>query len=61
MNEHHIEALVEQVVADGKLTREELRRLDAMMLADGQLTLEERKQLDRLLTLIGEGRVQVVD
>ncbi len=54
-------ALVDEMLADGKLTREELKRFEAEMLADGQLSVDERKQIDRLLKAIANGEVTVVD
>lgn len=54
-------ALVDEMLADGKLTREELKRFEAEMLADGQLSVDERKQIDRLLQAIANGEVTVVD
>ena len=53
--------LVEEIIADGKLTRSELKRLDTLLLADGKLTVEEREHIDRLLTLIGKGELVVVE
>ena len=54
-------ALVDEMLADGKLTREELERFEAEMLADGQLSIDERRQIDRLLEAIAKGVVTVVD
>jgi polyhydroxyalkanoate synthesis regulator phasin len=54
-----IEAMVDEIIADGKLTGEEKKRLDELLLADGQLSLDERRAIDRLLVLIGRGELQV--
>jgi len=56
-----LEALVDEMLADGKLTREELARFEAEMLADGQLSIEERRQIDRLLQAITNGEVTIVE
>lgn len=61
MSDDDIAKLVEEITADGKLTRSELKRLDTLMLADGKLTVEEREHIDRLLTRIGTGELVVVD
>lgn len=61
MTTESMEALVDEMLADGKLTREELKRFEAEMLADGQLSIEERRQIDRLLNAIAKGEVTVVD
>ena len=46
--EHNIETMVDAIIADGKLTTEEKKRLDQLLMADGQLSLEERRAIDRL-------------
>lgn len=56
-----MEALVDEMLADGKLTRAELKRFEAELLADGQLSIDERRQIDRLLDAISKGDVTVVD
>jgi polyhydroxyalkanoate synthesis regulator phasin len=61
MSTQDIRALVDEVIADGKMTNAEKKRLDELMLADGKLSLEEREQIDRLLTMIGRGELLVVD
>jgi len=61
MSDDDIAKLVEEIIADGKLTRSELKRLDTLMLADGKITVEEREHIDRLLTLIGNGDLVVVE
>ena len=35
--------LVDEMLADGKLTRAELKRFEAELLADGQLSIDERR------------------
>ena len=56
----NIEALVDEIVADGKLTTEEKKKIDAFMTADGVLSVEERKQIDRVLMMIAKGELEVV-
>ena len=56
-----IEKLLQEIIADRKLTRDEKQRLDAFIMADGQLSREERQGLDALLTMISRGEVVVVD
>lgn len=56
-----ITRMIDEVIADGKLTREEKKRLDALLLEDGQLTLDERRALDELLGKIARGEVVVSD
>jgi polyhydroxyalkanoate synthesis regulator phasin len=52
-----IQVTVDEMLADGKLTREELKRFEAEMLADGSLSVEERRAIDRLLGAIASGQV----
>jgi hypothetical protein len=56
-----ITRMIEEVIADGKLTTEEKKRLDALLLEDGQLSAEERQALADLLTRIANGEVIVAD
>ncbi|MBW2458644.1 MAG: hypothetical protein JRI68_29370 [Deltaproteobacteria bacterium] len=55
------EEMIDQIIADGRLTTEEKKQLDALVLADGKLTLEERKAIDRLLGMIARGELQMGD
>ena len=57
MTDQSIQATVDEIVADGKLTRDELKRFEAEMLADGTLSVEERRAIDRLLQAIQSGEV----
>lgn len=52
---------IEAIIADGKLTRAELKELDGALLADGQLNDEERQLLAELLGRIASGQLQVLD
>jgi hypothetical protein len=61
MTEPTLEELVAEIVADRKLTRDELKRFEAKMLADGQLSVTERRCIDELLNLIASGKLQIVD
>jgi polyhydroxyalkanoate synthesis regulator phasin len=54
-----IARMIQEVIADGKLTAEEKKRLDTLLLEDGQLSLEERRALDELLGKIARGEVVV--
>jgi uncharacterized membrane protein YebE (DUF533 family) len=54
-------ALVGAIIADGKLTRAELKQLDQALLADGQLSAEERQQIAGLLNRIATGELQLVE
>jgi len=56
-----IQKLLDEIIQDRKLTREEKKRLDDFIMADGQLSLEERQGLDALLTMIARGEVEQVD
>lgn len=60
-DEQNIEAMVDEIIADGKLTQDEKRRLDTLLLADGQLSLDERRAIDRLLALIARGELKVAE
>jgi hypothetical protein len=53
--------MIDEVIADGRLTRDEKKRLDTLLLEDGQLTLDERRALDELLAKIARGDVVVSD
>ena len=53
----NIHKTVDELLADGKLTRDELKRFEAEMLADGTLSVEERRAIDRLLQAIASGAV----
>ncbi len=56
-----VEELINQIIADGRLTKDEKKQLDDVLLADGQLSLEERKCIDRLLGMIARGELQMGD
>jgi len=57
----NVEEMIDQIIADGRLTSDEKKQLDDLVLADGQLTLEERKAIDRLLGMIARGELQMGD
>ncbi len=56
-----VEAMINHIIADGRLTGDEKKQLDGLLLADGQLSLEERKCLDKLLGMIARGELQMGD
>ncbi len=55
------EEMIDQIIADGRLTTEEKKQLDELVLADGKLTLEERKAIDRLIGMIARGELVMGD
>ncbi len=59
MSEQNIAQMIEDIIADGKLSNEEKKRLDALIIADGKLSVEERQHLDKLLLLIASGQLIV--
>lgn len=56
-----IRQFVDEIVADGKLSRKEKLELEKMMMADGKLDEEEKEQIRRLMDLMADGELQVVD
>ena len=54
-----ISEMVQHIIADGKMTNEEKKRLDEFILSDGKLSVEERKELDALLAMIARGELIV--
>ena len=56
-----LKELVAELVADGQLTRAELKRFDQALLADGRLCDEERAILSDLIGRITRGELKVVD
>ena len=58
ISEAELVAEVDHILADGVLTDQELRNLEARVYADGKVTAVERAQIDRLNRLVETGRVQ---
>jgi uncharacterized membrane protein YebE (DUF533 family) len=56
-----VEAMINHVIADGRLTADEKKQIDDLVLADGKLTLDERKCIDRLLAMIARGELVMED
>ncbi len=56
-----IKELVDQIIADGVLTREEHDAFIDQVHADGQIDEEESEQISRLFRMIQEGTLKVVD
>ena len=56
-NEADLKATIDEIVADGVVTTEERRMLEAKVWADGKLSRFERKQLARLDEMIEQGKV----
>jgi hypothetical protein len=52
-----IKQLVDEILADNKITVEERQRLNDAIMADGKLTQEEQEEIKRIFQLIGEGKV----
>jgi polyhydroxyalkanoate synthesis regulator phasin len=56
-----IKELVDQIIQDGVLTREEHDSFIEQVHADGQIDEEESAQISRLFRLIQDGTLKVVD
>ena len=56
-----VKELVDQIIADGVLTREEHDSFIEQVHADGQIDEEESEQISRLFRLIQDGTLKVVD
>ncbi len=55
----NIEELVNQIIADGKLTKEEHQMFLDKVNEDGKVDEEENKQISRLMDMIGKGELKV--
>ncbi len=55
-----IKALLERILADGRMTFAEHKSLQAQITADGIISPEEREQINRLWQAIKSGKVQVI-
>lgn len=56
-----IRKLLDQIIEDGVLTREEHEQFVKQIHEDGAIDLEEGQQIARLFRLISEGKVKVLD
>lgn len=56
-----IAALIEQIIAVGRMSRQEHLRLTSTILADDKITEEERRQINRIFDYIQTGRLKLVD
>ena len=61
MPNNDLAKLIQEVIADGKLSTAEKKRIDAAVMADRQLSVDERDQLGILLGMIANGELVVVD
>ena len=59
--EKSLKEILDEIIADGKLTREEMKRFDDAVLADGKLTHEERQYIHKLMEMVRRGELEVVD
>jgi len=53
--------LVDEVLADGKITRIEHQLLREAFMADGEIDTAEHEQLQRIMDLVDAGKVTIVD
>jgi len=56
-----IKDIVDAILADGVITKDEQRRLNAALMADGRMDDEEDRQIKRIMELMYEGRIKLVD
>ena len=56
-----IRDLVDHIVADGQLTRDERRRLEAAVTEDPELSQEERDEIARVVRMVDSGMLKLVD
>ncbi len=56
-----IKELVDEVLADGKITREEHKKLREAFMADGEIDQSEHEQLQRIMDLVDAGKVKIID
>ena len=56
-----IKELVNEVLADGKLTRIEHQRLREAFMDDGIIDEKEHEQLQRIMDLVDAGKVEILD
>ena len=56
-----IKELVDSIIADGKITKDEQRQLNDFLMADGKVDAEENAQIKRIMDLMNEGVIKLVD
>ncbi len=56
-----IKPAVEQILAKGKMNRQEHIQLTSAMLSDHQMTDEERRQINRVFDYLQMGRLKLED
>ncbi len=56
-----VKHLVEQILAQGKMSRQEHLQLTSAILSDCKITDEERRQVNRIFDYVQTGRLQLVD
>jgi len=54
-----IKELVDKILADGKITKEEHIQFQLAITEDGKIDREEKEQINRILDLIEKGEVIV--
>lgn len=56
-----VEAFIDHIMADGKVTAEEKQELDRYLLEDGKISEQEREKLAELLAKIASGELEILD
>ena len=56
-----VKDLVDRIVADGKITKDEQRTLNDLLMEDGKIDDEENKQIKRIMQLMNDGAIKLVD
>jgi hypothetical protein len=56
-----IQPIVEQIIASGKMSRQQHLQLASAILADQQLTDEERRLINRVFDYVQTGRLKLTD
>lgn len=55
-----VKELVDKVISDGQLTRNEQTMLNEAILNDGVIDKEEKEQINRLMKMVVSGKIKVV-
>lgn len=55
-----IQSMVEEIIAAGRMSRQQHLQLTSMMLADQRMSDEDRRQINRVLDYIQTGRVRLI-
>ncbi len=56
-----IKPLIEEIIASGKMSRQQHLQLASAVLADHHITEEERRQINRVFDYVQTGRLKLVD